>query len=71
MANYKKMRRGRFNNFVRKDSAIVLPPKSALVWPGIGFAQHISDTLPAWSMHLRNRREKFAEWIFSEVKITH
>lgn len=50
--------------FVRKDGSTVVPGGGVLVWPGIPRAQHISDTLPAWSLHGRKKRDVFAEWIF-------
>lgn len=53
-------------SFVRKDTSVVIPAGSVLVWPGVTRAQHMADTLPAWSMNRREKRSRFAEWIFDE-----
>jgi len=49
---------------IREEGATMVPPGASLVWHGVRFPQHISDTLPAWSMHTRDRKDKFVEWLF-------
>jgi hypothetical protein len=52
-----------------KDGATIVPPHTILMWPGIPLSQHISSTLPAWSMHGRadiDPKKVFARWIFDK-----
>jgi hypothetical protein len=52
-----------------KKGPTIVRPNHVLVWPGIPLRQHISSTLPAWSMNLRQRVDKksvFAQWIFDK-----
>lgn len=51
---------------VRQPGPILVPSKSTLVWPGLSFAHHMADAVPAWSMHSRNESEVFARWIFDQ-----
>ena len=52
---------------VLKKGASVVPGRSSMVWPGIRYPQHISDTLPAWSMNKRPERQKFVQWVFNRT----
>jgi hypothetical protein len=61
--------RNMFEQVNIKDGATIVPPHNILVWPGIPLSQHISSTLPAWSMHGRadiDPKTIFARWIFDK-----
>lgn len=51
---------------VRQRGPVVVPAKSTLVWPGLSYAHHMADAVPAWSLRGRNATQVFARWIFDQ-----
>jgi hypothetical protein len=51
---------------VRQSGPMIVPSKSTLIWPGLSWAHHMADAVPAWSLHARNESEVFARWIFDQ-----
>lgn len=51
---------------VRQRGPVVIPSKTTLIWPGLSYAHHMADAVPAWSLHARNETQIFAKWIFDQ-----
>ena len=52
---------------VRFQGPPVLHPRTALVWPGLSLSHFLSDSVPAWSMHVRNVTQVFGKWVFDPL----
>lgn len=51
---------------VRQRGPVVVPAKTTLVWPGLSYAHHMADAVPAWSLRGRNATQVFSRWLFDE-----
>lgn len=56
-----------FNRYARRRGPPVVKPRTALIWPGLTIAHHVSHSVPAWSMTNRPLSQTLAKWVFNEA----